>query len=150
MGLGILFYWILLGVASGRRRTCSLPFRFLEGAILAYLCFCFLPIAFEEIFLWAGLGALLGIALGVLLEERFCSGALREEVCSAVLFTLAWLYTLILVQGFPFLRSLLGGTALYCAVAGLVREDLALSALLTAAAGGIGGFIVGTALCLLL
>lgn len=150
MGLGILFYWMMLGVVSRRRKTCSLPFRFLEGSILAYLCFCFLPIAFEEIFLWAGLGALLGIALGVLLEERFFCGVLRGEICSAVLFTLVFLYTLIFAHRLSFLRSFLGGTALYCAVAGLMREDAGLSALLTAAAGGISGFIAGTALCLLL
>ncbi|WP_304508395.1 hypothetical protein [Anaerotignum sp.] len=147
--LSIPVYWVLLWAASRRKRAYPLLFRFLEGIILAYLCFLFLPPAFLNAFLWAGLGAILGIVFGVWAEGKYPEDGLKKELGSAVMFSAAFLFEVFIHQGWALPRSFMGGAALYFACAGLFPEGMSLKNTLLSALGGILGFIFGVAICFL-
>jgi hypothetical protein len=147
--LSIPVYWVLLWAASRRKRAYPLLFRFLEGIILACLCFLFLPPAFLDAFLWAGLGAILGIAFGVWAEGRCPGDELKKELSSAVMFTAAFLFEVFIHKGWALPRSFFGGAALYFACAGLFPEGMTLKNTLLSAFGGILGFVFGVAICFL-
>lgn len=145
--LSVPAYWVLLWAASRRKKAYPLPFRFLEGSILAYLCFIFLPPAFLEAFLWAGLGAIVGIALGVWLEEKYPADGLKQELRCITIVTLIFIIQAFARGSWALPRSVMGGMALYCACTGLFPEGTPLKETLLSALGGILGFILGVAIC---
>ncbi len=145
--LSIPVYWVLLWAASRRKRAYPLLFRFLEGIMLAFLCFVFLPPAFLEDFIWAGVGAMIGIAFGVWVERKYSGEGLRKEFSSAVIFLAAFLFQMFPCGDLALLRSFVGGMALYCTCTGLFPEGIPLKSTLLAALGGMLGFILGVAIC---
>ncbi|WP_313528439.1 hypothetical protein, partial [Anaerotignum sp.] len=145
--LSIPVYWVLLWAASRWNRAYPLPFRFLEGTILAYLCFLFLPPAFLEDFLWAGLGAILGIVFGVWAEEKYPEFGFGKEFRSITIFTVAFLFDAFAIGAWALPRSVIGGTALYCACGGLFPDGMPLKETMLSALGGILGFILGVGIC---
>ena len=145
--LAIPVYWVLLWAASRRKRAYPLPFRFLEGTVLAYLCFIFLPPAFLEEFLWAGLGAVLGIVFAVWAEEKYPEIGLGRELRTIMILTVVFVFDAFSYGAWPLPRSVIGGTALYCACGGLFPEGMPLKDTLLSALGGILGFILGVAIC---
>jgi len=147
--LSIPVYWVLLWAASRRKKAYPLPFRFLEGAILAYLCFMFLPPAFLEDFLWAGVGAILGIVFGVWIEEKYPQDGFGKELRRVIIFTVVFLFQGFALGSWALPRSVIGGMALYCACGGLFPEGMPLKDTLLSALGGILGFILGVVICFL-
>ncbi len=145
--LSIPVYWVLLWAASRRKKAYPLPFRFLEGVILAYLCFLFLPAVFLESLPLAGIGAVLGIALGVWAEGQCPNNGLKKELRCIGAFTAVVLLERLLPGLWPLLKSILGGVALYCACSGLFPEGATLRETLLSALGGGLGFILGVAIC---
>lgn len=145
--LSIPVYWVLLWAACRRKKAYPLPFRFLEGIILAYLCFIFLPPAFLENFLWAGLGAIFGISFGVWTEGKYLENSFEMELKSAVIFSVVFLFEIFAHDAWALPRSVIGGTALYCASGGLFPEGMPFKETLFSAFGGIVGFILGVAIC---
>ncbi|WMI81024.1 hypothetical protein [Anaerotignum sp. MB30-C6] len=145
--LAIPVYWVLLWAASRWKRAYPLPFRFLEGTILAYLCFMFLPPAFLEDFLWAGFGAITGIVFGVWAEEKYDEFEYEKELRSIVIFSVAFLFEALAHGSWALPRSVIGGTALYCACAGLFPEGKPFKDAILSGMGGILGFILGVAVC---
>ncbi|MFV0313534.1 MAG: hypothetical protein ACK5I7_00360 [Anaerotignum sp.] len=146
--LAIPMYWVLLGAACRRNKTYSLHFRFLEGVILAYLCFIFLPSAFLAAFLSAGIGSVLGIVAGVWIEERYGQFTFEKELCSVILFTMVFLFEAFTQSAsFVLASSVLGGMALYFACVGLFPEGRPIKETVPIAVGGVFGFILGVAVC---
>ena len=145
--LSIPVYWVLLWAASRRKKAYPLPFRFLEGVILAYLCFLFLPQAFLESLPVAGVGAVLGIALSVWAEGRCPEDGVKKELRCGSMFAITFLFEGLFPQMWTLPRSILGGMALYCACSGLFPEGLTLKETVLSALGGILGFILGVAIC---
>ncbi|MDD3395031.1 MAG: hypothetical protein PHG19_10375 [Anaerotignum sp.] len=145
--LSIPVYWVLLWAACRRKQAYPLPFRFLEGIVLAYLCFIFLPPAFLENFVWAGLGAILGIAFGVWTEQKYADNGFEKQLSRAVVFSVAFLFAAFAHGAWALPRSVIGGTALYCVCGGLFPEGMPFKDTLFSALGGITGFILGVAIC---
>jgi len=133
--LSIPVYWVLLWAASRRKRAYPLPF--------------FLPPAFLENLVWAGLGAILGITMGVWVENRFPDQGRSREFRSAAIFTAAFLFEVYSNGSWTMTRGIIGGIALYCASSGLFPEGMSLKETLFTALGGILGFILGVAICFL-
>ena len=147
--LSIPVYWVLLWAASRRKRAYPLPFRFLEGAVLAYLCFLFLPPAFLDSLIWAGLGSILGITMGVWAENKYPDQGRSREFRSAAIFTAAFLFEVFSNGSWVMARGIIGGIALYCASSGLFPEGMSLKDTICTALGGVLGFIIGVAICFL-
>ena len=145
--LSIPVYWVLLWAASRRKKAYPLPFRFLEGVILAYLCFLFLPQAFLGSLPMAGLGAVLGIALSVWVEGRCSRDGVNKELRCGSIFAITFLFEGLFPHMWALPRSILGGMALYCACSGLFPEGHTLKETVLSALGGIFGFILGVAIC---
>ncbi|KXL53910.1 hypothetical protein CLNEO_00020 [Anaerotignum neopropionicum] len=145
--LSIPMYWVLLWAASRRKRAYPLLFRFLEGIILAFLCFVFLPPAFLEQFLCAGVGAIIGIAFAVWMEGKYSQGGLKKELGSGIIFLVAFLFQIFFREDIALPRSAVGGMALYCTCTGLFPEGMPLKNTLQSALGGMLGFLLGVAIC---
>ena len=147
IGIAVLAYGCLVCLAAYRReKGYPLLFRFLEGYILAFLCFYFLPQAFEQVFfLKAGIAALLGIGCAAWLERVFQKQERARGGFRLLIFVL-----LAITQGFMpatfsmgLVRAWLGGMGLYAASEGLLPEDGGLEELVYAGVGGILGFLLG-------
>lgn len=148
ISMAVLAYGIVCLTARKRQKDYPLLFRFIEGYFLAYLCFCYLPIAFAEgKFFQAGICALAGIGLGAMVSNKMQKK--NYAVCTYrlfVFFTVVVAYYILasMQDILPRLAfALLGGVGLYGANEGLLPEDVGLNEMVYSGVGGILGFLLG-------
>ena len=139
----VLLYGGFLWAENRRGKAYVLPFRFLEGYLLAYLCFDFLLGVFQtEGFLCSGLFALAGIFVGAWGELRFLHTRLQWYLVATFL-VIAIMDRL---DMWTAVHAFTGGFGLYITSNGLMPENAEGRGIVCSAVGGSAGFVLGVIL----
>ncbi len=136
----IVFFWKRFSYCIG----------FFDGLFLAFMCFCFLPVALEGEYFWINSVLLvLGVLGGSLLEQKtnnFYYNTKRYALLHCIVFFTAVLclkYINMKQSMLSFLFSLLSGLFLLIACGGILPEECNGKQKIKLAILGIIGFLIG-------
>ncbi len=156
LGMAGLFWGVTLLFFYMEENRGDVLFRFFDGLLLAYLCFCLLPRTFEGDCFWMAACCLLsGVLIGALLEQKIGDFILEPShnnwlhCCAFSAAVWVRMYGMRVIEEKELLlaaAAFFGGLFLFIACGGILPDYVCGKERFGKALGGFAGFFTGVVL----